>query len=222
MEMNIFIIMICAYTGFTMFLKRITTEDNFTGFQKFDNNSHIVNNEYSHLHHLTYQQCNIKNQYVYDQQTLLLFNEQVKIKILPQTVKLIRSLRLQRKWKHKQRGKGAGRNTEKKIKKAEINIDNIIWIKCIPTQEFTKNVSFFTTNCRPTLKSGRDTQVRNFMIEESIDFGVLTETWFQDVTENWKLCDLNIYPLKLNQVNRCEGKRGGGIALVFKQHLKVF
>ena len=54
MKMNFFIIMICAYTGFTMFLKWITTEDNFTGFQKFDNSSHIVNNKYSHLNYLTY------------------------------------------------------------------------------------------------------------------------------------------------------------------------
>ena len=84
--------MICAYTGSTMFLKWITTEDNFTGFQKFDNSSHIVNNKYSHLNYLTYQQCNIKNQYVYDQQTLLSFNDQVRIKILPQTVKCNRSL----------------------------------------------------------------------------------------------------------------------------------
>ena len=66
MKMNIFIIMIYAYTGFTMFLKWIATEDNFTGFQKFDSSSHIVNNEYSHLNYLTYQQCNIKSQYVYD------------------------------------------------------------------------------------------------------------------------------------------------------------
>ena len=80
MKMNIFIIMICIYTGFTMFLKWITTEDNFTGFQKIDNISHIVNNEYSHLNYLTYQQGNIKNQYVYDQQTLLSFREQVRIK----------------------------------------------------------------------------------------------------------------------------------------------
>ena len=107
------------------------------------------------------------------------------------------------------------------IKQTGINIDNIIRIKCIPTQEFTKNVSFFTANCRSALKSGRDTQVRNFMIEKDIDFGVLTETWFQDATENWKLCDMNIHPLKLDTINRSEGKRGGGIALVFKQYLKV-
>ena len=66
MKMNTFIIMICVYTGFTMFLKWIITEDNFTGFQKFDNSSHIVNNEYSHLNYLTYQQSNIKNQYACD------------------------------------------------------------------------------------------------------------------------------------------------------------
>ena len=100
MKMNFFIIVICVYTVFTMFLKRITSEDNFTGFQKYDNSSYIVNNEYLHLHHLTNQQCNIKNQYAYDKQTLLLFNEQLRIKISPQTVKLIRSLGLQRKWKH--------------------------------------------------------------------------------------------------------------------------
>ena len=92
----------------------------------------------------------------------------------------------------------------------------------MPTQEFTKNVSFFTANCRSTLKSGRDTQDRNFMIEKkNIDFGVLTEIWFQDATENWKLCDMNMHPLKLDTINRSEGKRGGGLALVFKQHLKV-
>ena len=189
-----------------MFLKWITTEDNFTGFKKFDNSSHIVNNKYSHLNYLTYQQCNIKNQYVYDWGTLLFFSEQVRIKILPQTVKLIKSLGLQRKWKHKQRGKTAGRHRGKVIKQTGINIDNIIWMKCIPTQEFTKNVSFFTANCISALKSGRDTQVRNFMIEKNIDFGVLTETWFQDATENWKLCDVNIHPLKLDTINRSEGK----------------
>ena len=181
--MNIFIIIICAYTGFTMFLEWITTEDNFTGFQKFDNSSHImnnkysqdftgfqkfdnsshiVNNKYSHFNYLTHQQCNIKNQYVYDQQTLLSFNEQVGIKILPQTVKLIRSLGLQRKWKHKQRGKRAGRNRGKVIKQTGI------WIKCIPTPEFTKNVSFLTANCRSAPKSGRGTQVRIFMIEKTL------------------------------------------------------
>ena len=158
--------MICAYTGFTMFLKWITTEDNFTGFQKFDNSSRVVNNKYSHLNYLTCQQCNMKNQYVYDWQTLLFFNEQVRIKILPQTVKRIRSLGLQRKWKHKQRRKRAGRNRGKVIKQTGINIDDIIWIKCITTQEFTKNVSFLTANCRSTLKSRSDTQVRNFMIEK--------------------------------------------------------
>ena len=83
MKMNIFIIMRCAYTGFTMFLKWIKTEDNFTGFQNVDNSFHIVNN--NHLI-LIYQQCNTKNQYVYDQQTLLSFNDQVTIKILPQDV----------------------------------------------------------------------------------------------------------------------------------------
>ena len=106
---------------------------------------------------------------------IIIFNEQVRIKILPQTAKLIRSLGLQRKWKHKQRGKRACRKRGKVIKQTGINIDNIIQIKCILTQEFTKNVSFFTANCRSALKSGRDTQVRNFMIEKKIDFVVLTE-----------------------------------------------
>ena len=32
---------------------------------------------------------------------------------------------------------------------------------------------------------------------------------------------MNIHPLKLDAINRSDGKRGGGIALVFKQHLKV-
>ena len=32
---------------------------------------------------------------------------------------------------------------------------------------------------------------------------------------------MNIHPLKLDTINTSEGKRGGGIALVFKQHLKV-
>ena len=59
------------------------------------------------------------------------------------------------------------------------------------------------------------------MIEENIDFGVLTETWFHDATESWKLCDMNIHPLILDTINRSDGNRGGGIALVFKQHLKV-
>ena len=58
------------------------------------------------------------------------------------------------------------------------------------------------------------------MIEKNIDFGVLTETWFQDATENWKLCDMNIHPLKLDTINRSEGKRGGGIALVLSNTLK--
>ena len=32
---------------------------------------------------------------------------------------------------------------------------------------------------------------------------------------------MNIHPVKLDTINRSEGKRRGGIALVFKQHLKV-
>ena len=69
---------------------------------------------------------------------IIISNEQVRIKILQQTVKLIRSLGLQRKWKHKQRGKRAGRNRGKVIKQTGINIDNIIQIKCIPTQSLQR------------------------------------------------------------------------------------
>ena len=144
-----------------------------------------MNNKYSHFNYLTHWQCNIKNQYVYHWQTLLFFDEQVGIKILPQTVKLIRSLGLQRKWKHKQSGKRAGRNRGKVTKQTGINIDNIIQIKCIPTQEFTKNVGFFTANCRSALKSGRDTQVRNFMVEKKHWFW--SSNWNMVPRCHWKL-----------------------------------
>jgi exonuclease III len=63
--------------------------------------------------------------------------------------------------------------------------------------------------------------VRNYIIEEKIDFSILTETWLQPEDSAWKECS-NLNNLGLNLSTSDRGQRkGGGLALVYKDNNNI-
>ena len=88
-------------------------------------------------------------------------------------------------------------------------------------KQHTERVNIMLTNVQ-SIKS-KELQIYKVMKEENIDLCVVTETWLSNKIEDetWVKCTvLNNDNLKLAHVNRI-GRKGGGIALVYCNNLKV-
>ena len=45
--------------------------------------------------------------------------------------------------------------------------------------------------------SNKEIHVRNFILDNGMDFGIVTETWYKD--DSWGMSDINTFGLKLKQ-----------------------
>ena len=88
-------------------------------------------------------------------------------------------------------------------------------------KQHTEKVNIMLTNVQ-SIKS-KELQLNKVIKEENIDLCVVTEMWLSNKIEDdtWVKCTvLNNDNLNLANVNRI-GRKGGGIALVYCNHLKV-
>ena len=129
----------------------------------------------------------------------------------PSTCANIRNLQLNNIPKRKQRRKRAEKG--KIVRQNGINLDNLIKIRCIPQQNSRIGIKCFTGNSRSL--NNKEIHVRNFILENAKDFGIVTEMWYKD--DSWVMSDINTFGLKTQMINRKNGKSGGGLALVHRQ-----
>ena len=95
----------------------------------------------------------------------------------------------------------------------------MIKIRSVLQHKHDLTFNMFTVNTRSVL--GKSINIRNFILENDCLAGVITETWLNREKElDVELCDLNIQGFKLDAVNR-KGRKGGGLALVYRQHCAV-
>ena len=67
-------------------------------------------------------------------------------------------------------------------------------------------ISCFTVNARSLYN--KEINVCEYIWNEEMDFGVITETWYKD--DNWLLSDLNTLGLKHNAINCNDSQTGEG------------
>ena len=129
----------------------------------------------------------------------------------PNTCYKIRILRLNNIPKRrKQWGKRAGRCMN--LAQLRPNLSNLINIRCIPNVRNMVKISCFTVNARSL--HNKEINVCEYIWNEEMDFGVITETWYKD--DSWLLSDLNTLGLKQDAINQNDGQTGGGLSLVFR------
>ena len=68
---------------------------------------------------------------------------------------------------------------------------------------------------------GKELLIREYMDEGKFDFGIFTETWLEEKDQQWiEGCALNNHGYRLVHHDR-KHKRGGGIALTYKEWIKA-
>ena len=60
-------------------------------------------------------------------------------------------------------------------------------------------------------------QFQHYLLEKSIDVCAVTETWLKKDDE-YGLCEIPPLVLKMISKPRCDGRQGGGIALIYKEN----
>ena len=70
------------------------------------------------------------------------------------------------------------------------NAINFVKIKCFPQNGSVTNINSFTANVR-SLRNKKILKVRNYILSNKIDFGVITETWYSDDADWCYINDLN-------------------------------
>jgi len=63
--------------------------------------------------------------------------------------------------------------------------------------------------------------IADFMVSRDVDIMALTETWLGHDNDKQILHDLVPLGYNILQVSRSSGRRGGGVALLFKSKVKV-
>ena len=209
--MNVVWFILCYYLVIDSFLRWIFYDENFEGFSDF-------NNTWLGVHSTSKWVQSTSTRIVYNRETLLSIGEHVnKVKgnrLPPSVCVNIRKLRINKILKIKQRRKRGGR--KKYVKQLACNASNLVKIKCLPQNGSMTNIHSFTANVR-SLRN-KEINVRNYILSNKIDFGVITETWYSDDADLGYVNDLNYDGLKLDAVNRLNGKKGGGIALVYRSY----
>ena len=204
--MKLLCLLLCVYLSILTTLKWLIMDENFDGFTQFEN-----------VHASAFKGHNQSTKSIsYTRQCLVQIGEKVKHdrqinRLSPSTCANIRNLRLNNIPKRKQRRKRAGKR--KVIRQNGTNLDNLIKIKCIPKQNSRIGIKCFTVNSRSL--SNKEMHVRNFILDNGMDFGIVTETWYKD--DSWGMSDINTFGLKTQTVNRKNRKSEGGLALVYRQ-----
>ena len=139
----------------------------------------------------------------YNRENLLSIGEHVnKVignRLPPSVCENIRKLRIYKILKIKQRRKRGGR--KKYVKQLACNASNLVKINCLPQNQSMTNLIFLPLSLR-----NKEMNVRNYILSNKIDFGVITETWYSDDANLCYVNDLNYDGLKLDAVNRTEAE----------------
>ena len=163
----------------------------------------------------------------YDRECLLQIKESIihrkAYNMLPiPAVNKIRSLKI---YKRRKRGKRGGCRQQKQHKilaeyekSRTVNQDNLISINTIKDRHVTnnaQNLKIGLVNARSI--RNKDIRLKQDLIEEDIDACVVTETWLDDSNKVWiENTELNKDGLKMQNSCRNDGRKGGGIAIVYK------
>ena len=86
-------------------------------------------------------------------------------------------------------------------------------------EQSTNMIMMVTLNCRSVVN--KRLSIADFIISRDVDIMALTETWLGHDNDKHILHDLVPLGYKMLQVSRSSGRRGGGVALLFKSNLKV-
>ena len=94
---------------------------------------------------------------------------------------------------------------------------NLVKVKCLPQVESSFGIKCFTANAR--CLSSKHEIVRDYILQNKNEFGIVTETWFEDgKEENWQYSDLNQNDLHV--ITRRK-KHGCLIALIIGDYVSV-
>ena len=143
--------------------------------------------------------------------------------ISPETVNLIRKLRIQ---KRRNRGKRSGVEVHHAIisRKRSVNINNIIQCKpkCVINcdKELRKNLGLTVINIW-SIKN-KDTNLLDHLVENKTDICTVTETWPKEDDKIWlECCDLSKNGYQIHSANR-KNRRGRGLAIISTISIKNY
>jgi len=85
-------------------------------------------------------------------------------------------------------------------------------------EQSAKMIKMVTLKCRSV--ANKRLSIANFIISRDVVIMALTETWLSHDNDKHILHDLVPLGYKMLQVSRSSGRRGGGVALIFKSNLK--
>ena len=141
----------------------------------------------------------------------------------------IRALKIQQK--RCKRGKRGGYKHRqnnmkleyKQLRQQGINRNNLIAIKAITDRHVknrSKNLTVGLANVR-SIKN-KDNLLKQMLVEKRIDICVLTETWLNNKDNQWiESTELNKDGFRMENSFRKNGRKGGGIGLVYKDGYRI-
>ena len=138
--------------------------------------------------------------------------------ISPETINLIRKIRIQ---KRRNRGKRGGVKVHQAIlsRKRSVNINNIIQCKPNCDMELRKNLGLTAINIQ-SIKN-KDTNLLDYLVENKTDICIVTETWLKEGDKKWlECCDLSKNGYQIHSANR-KTSRGGGLAITSTISIKI-
>ena len=192
--MKLLCLLLCVYLSILTTLKWLIKDEDFYGFTQFDGFIHTDTDEFTQSENIytsAFKGYKRSTESIsYTRQCLVQIGEKVKhdrqINCLsPSTCANIRNLQLNNIPKRKQRKKRAEKR--RVIRQNGINLDNLIKIKCIPKQTSRIGIRCFTVNSRSL--NNKEIHVRNFILDNAMDFRIVTEMWYKD--DSWVMTPKN-------------------------------
>ena len=174
---------------------------------------------------ITNNYSSVGNSYTLDQ--LWQIKERVELDrtlliISPETVNLIRKLRIH---KRRYRGKRGGVKVHQAnlARKRSVNVNNIIQCKpkCLIScdKELRKNLGLTVINIQ-SIKN-KDTNLLDHLVENKTDICIVTESWLNEDDKTWlECCDLSRNGYQIHSANR-KNRRGGGLAIISTISIKI-
>ena len=101
-------------------------------------------------------------------------------------------------------------------KKTGSILTNLIIINSTSIQ--SKPVHLATINTRSICN--KINQFQHYLLENSIDVCAVTETWLREDDE-YRLCEILPPGFKIISKPRCDGRQGGGVALIYKENYTI-
>ena len=144
------------------------------------------------------------------------------LRILPiDTCVKIRALRINKGKTHRSKNK---KPRSKDVEPRSVNYSNLTQVNITNdrrVRKFTKQLNIVLLNSQ-SIKN-KDELIAEYLISNNIDACILIETWLtnSDNDKIWLECsEIGQNGYKINNINR-KDRKGGGLAIIYKNHLKV-